>query len=446
LALLKTMPQRIAPLLALPLIALGCGSGAPQKQDMDIVTASAKPPRAPQIDFLAPEPIGNPPGDAPAMISHLMIVDLDQDGLMDVVFSDALAETVCWLRQYPLGTFTEKPLGDPIKGPTHLEAADMTGNGHLDILVASMGVIAPTNDEIGAVVILENDGEQNFTNRYIAEGIPRVTDVRAADLNGNGRLDLAVGQFGYDTGEIQWMENIGEGWIFRGHKLLNLSGTIHTPVADMDGDGNLDIVALVSQEWEEIYVFENDGKGNFTPHMVFGSTNEDFGSSGIYLADMDGDGDIDILYTNGDSFDYLPPGPRPWHGLQWLENKGNYQFEYHRIDDFAGASSAVAVDVNNNGHMDIVVTSSLNQDEFSTDASIIWFENDGNMNFTRRDIARDPALLVVIAPGDMDGDGRVDFVTGTFPSAPPADLKNRVTLWRNHWGEAAPAARTEARP
>lgn len=433
-------------LLALPVIALGCRQDSGEKQGMEAVHDAAKPERAPQIDFLDPAGIGNPPGDAPAMIPHLIIVDLDQDGLMDVVFSDAHAETVCWLRQDPPGTFTEKVLGDPIKGPTHLEAVDMTGNGALDILVASMGVIPPSNEEIGAVVVLENDGEQNFTNRYLAEGIARVTDVRAGDLNGNGKLDLAVGQFGYDDGEIRWMENLGEDWVFRSHNLLNLSGTIHTPVADMDGDGNLDIVALVSQEWEEIYVFENDGKGNFTPHMVFGSTNEDFGSSGIHLADMDGDGDLDILYTNGDSFDYLPPGPRPWHGLQWLENKGNFQFEYHRIDDFAGASSAVAADVNNNGHMDIVVTSSLNQDEFSTDASIIWFENDGNMNFTRRDIARDPALLIVIAPGDMDGDGRVDFVTGTFPSAPPADHTNRVIWWRNHWGEDAPSARVEARP
>ena len=444
--MLRNTLQRSVFLLALAAVAMGCGKGAPKKQDMDALRAPEKPPRAPQIDLLPPVRIGNPPGEAPAMVTHLIVVDLDQDGLMDVVFSDAHAETVCWLRQDPLGTFTERPLGDRIKGPTHLEAVDMTGNGHLDILVASMGVIAPTNDEIGAVVIMENDGHQNFTNHYIAEGIPRVTDVRAADLDGDGDLDLVVGQFGYETGEIQWMENSGEGWIFRGHKLLNLSGTIHTPVADMNGDGHLDIVALVSQEWEEVYVFENDGKGNFTPHMVFGSTNEDFGSSGIYLADMDGDGDLDILYTNGDSFDYLPPGPRPWHGLQWLENKGGFRFEYHRIDDFAGASSAVAVDVNNNGHMDIIVSSSLNQDEFSTDASIIWYENDGNMNFTRRDIARDPALLIVIAPGDLDGDGRVDIVSGSFPSAPPADRTNRVIWWRNHWGEPAPAAEAEAAP
>ena len=65
-------------------------------------------------------------------------------------------------------------------------------------------------------------------------------------------------------------------------------------------------MALVSQEWEEIYVFENDGHAAFKPGMIYGSTNEDFGSSGISLVDMDLDGDLDVLYTNGDAFDYIP--------------------------------------------------------------------------------------------------------------------------------------------
>ena len=76
------------------------------------------------------------------------------------------------------------------------------------------------------------------------------------------------------------MENMGN-WQFKSHHLLNLSGTINVCVADMTGHGHLDIVALVSQEWEEIYLFENDGHGNFSNKILFGSTNEDYGSSGI---------------------------------------------------------------------------------------------------------------------------------------------------------------------
>ena len=87
----------------------------------------------------------------------------------------------------------------------------------------------------------------------------------------------------------------------------------------------MDIVSLVSQEWEEVYVFENDGHGNFKSHLVWGSTNEDYGSSGIRLVDLNQDGAVDILLTNGDAFDYLPPRPRPWHSVQWLRKQGQFQ-------------------------------------------------------------------------------------------------------------------------
>ena len=210
-------------------------------------------------------------------------------------------------------------------------------DGDIDLLVAQMTMIFPNNDKIGAVVVLENNGQQEFTNHVIIDKIARVTDVEAGDLDGDGDIDLVVAEFGYDDGEIRWLENKGN-WHFESHILQSLSGTIHTPIADMDNDGDLDIVALVSQEWEEIYIFENDGKGNFKPHLIWGSANEDFGSSGISLVDLNQDGYMDILYTNGDAFDYIPPGPRPWHGVQWLENKGNLKFEYHRIADFPGTT------------------------------------------------------------------------------------------------------------
>ena len=78
----------------------------------------------------------------------------------------------------------------------------------------------------------------------LLENVARVTYVAAADLNKDGRLDLVVGQFGYIEGEIRWMENLGN-WQFKSHPLLDLPGTIHAPVADLTGRGNLDIVALV---------------------------------------------------------------------------------------------------------------------------------------------------------------------------------------------------------
>lgn len=394
--------------------------------------ASNVPVPAEKIDFLERIPIGDPVGDSKPWITHLAIVDLDQDGLKDVVVCDAKRNQISWIQQSPQGTYREKKIGSPVRAPAHATPCDIDKDGDLDLLIAEMGMIFPNNDRIGAVVVLENIGNGQFINHVLIDKIARVTDIQCGDLDGDGDIDLVVGQFGYDDGEIRWMENKGN-WKFESHPLLNLSGTIHTPVADMDGDGDLDIVALVSQEWEEIYVFENDGQGKFKPKLIYGSTNEDFGSSGISVVDLDLDGDLDILYTNGDAFDYIPPGPRPWHGVQWLENKGGLKFEYHRIGDFPGAYFANAVDVDKDGDLDIVVVSAFNKWDDPRAQSMIWFENDGKMGFTPHDLTSDPTHLLVLDTADMDGDGWVDFVTGGMHAYPPFDRMSRVLLWRNKW-------------
>jgi hypothetical protein len=384
------------------------------------------------IKFVNQIPIGDPVGESKPWITNLSIVDLDKDGLKDVVACDAKINRICWIRQTSHGKFDERKIGGEVRGPAHVSPCDIDLDGDLDLLIAKMGMIFPNNDRIGAVVVLENDGVERFTNRKLLENVARVTDVRCGDLDGDGDTDLAVGQFGYDDGEIRWMENRGN-WVFDSHVLLKLSGTIHTPIVDMDQDGDLDIVALVSQEWEEIYVFENDGLGKFQTRRVYGSTNEDFGSSGISIVDLDLDGDADILYTNGDAFDYIPPGPRPWHGVQWLENKGGLKFDYHRIGDLPGAYAANGVDVDRDGDLDVTVVSGFNDWDKPDASSMVWFENVGNMEFLYHDLVTEPTHLLVLDSADMDEDGWVDFVSGGFYAYPPYDRMERVVLWKNTW-------------
>lgn len=392
--------------------------------------------RGNKIDFLTPMPIGFPSTEPPR-IGSLQIVDLDKDGLPDILVADMLANRVGWIRQYPAGVFTEQWISPVLPAPAHVSAVDMDGDGHLDVLVACMGQLFPSNDKIGSVVILQNDGQQNFTPHTIIDHIARVTDVRAADFNGDGRLDLVVGEFGYDDGETRWMENLGN-WQFRSHILQSLSGVIHTIPADINHTGHMDIVSLVSQEWEEIYVFENDGHGNFKSHLVWGSTNEDYGSSGIRIVDLNKDGLMDILYTNGDAFDYLPPRPRPWHGVQWLENKGSFKFEHHPIGLFPGASAAVAADLNGDGNLDVAAVSCYNFWEKPESQSIIWYENDGKMNFTQHDISHSPTHLISLEAADMNGDGKPDLVSVRMDVYQPFTNDERVVLWLNHWGQAPP--------
>lgn len=356
-------------------------------------------------------------------------VDLDRDGLVDVLVCDGVKNQVSWLRQGPRGQFEEQILASDIAGPVHAEAVDIDGDGDLDLLIASMGVIFPNNDKIGSIIILENDGHQHFTRHVIAEHVPRVTDVRAGDFNHDGRLDLAVALFGYDQGEVRWMENLGN-WEFRSHNLLNLSGAINVCVADLNGDGTLDIVTVVSQQWEEVVLFQNDGSGNFTNKVIFGSTNEDYGSSGITLCDLNRDGRLDVLYTNGDGFDYAEPGSRPWHGVQWLENLGGGQFRFHRIGDLPGAYSPIGVDFDHDGAIDVVAVSGFNDWKNPKAVSLMLFHNDGKMNFTAFPLAHEPTHLMTLAAGDLDGTGVPVLITGDFHAYPPYEKMSRVTLWR----------------
>ena len=382
-----------------------------------------------KIDFLLRQHIGME-YDTKPMISHVLVDDFDEDGMLDVIVCDALNNYVSWIRQYPANTYTETVLATELIAPAHAQAKDFDGDGDKDVLVAVLGLLYPSNDKIGSIVYLENDGNFNFKKNTIIDRIARVSDVRAGDLDGDGDMDLAAAQFGYDDGETRWMENLGNGE-FKTHMLQNLSGPINVEIVDIDEDNDLDIIALVSQEWEEIYCYINDGSGNFRMKLLWGSDNEDFGSSGISLYDINQDGKLDILYANGDAFDYIPPQGKPWHGLQWFENKGNLEFEYHRLCDLVGAYSLRPGDADNDGDLDLFAVSAFNLWEDPAAQSFIWLENVGDMEYIKRDITNDPTHLMVMQTGDFNNDGLVDFVTGGMYPYPPFDRLSRVTLWTN---------------
>lgn len=383
-----------------------------------------------RINFLDPLPVGDKFIEPP-LISNVAVADLDSDGLPDIIVCDCRNNTVSWIRQYPAGTYTETVLASELIAPAHAQILDFDNDGDPDIMVAVLGLLFPSNDKIGSVVVLENDGKSQFTKHVIAEKIARVSDVRTGDLDGDGDMDLAVAQFGYDDGETRWIENLGS-WKFESHILQHLSGPINVELIDLDKDGDLDIISLVSQEWEEIYLFENLGKGNFKPRLLFGAKNEDYGSSGISMADLDKDGDQDILYTNGDAFDYIPPQGKPWHGVQWLENKGNLTFEFHRLFSFVGAYNARPVDLDGDGDLDLYVVSAFNLWSKPESMSMIWLENDGKQQFTSHDITNNPTHLITLEIADFNKDGLMDVVTGGMHAYPPYDRMSRVVVWINN--------------
>lgn len=363
------------------------------------------------------------------LIANVLIVDLDRDGLPDVLACDARLNRVVWFRQGPVGQWTERVLGDrDLPAPCHTAVADLNGDGRPDLVVAVLGSLWPTNDRVGRVVWLENQGDGRFVTRPLLDDLRRVSDVQVGDLNGDGRPDLVVAEFGYDCGRVLWLENRGDGR-FRDHALVTAAGPIHVPLADYDGDGDLDIVALISQEDEEVWAFENLGSGQFRRRVLFSNPNFDFGSAGVTLADLDRDGKPDLLLAAGDNLEIRYPHPQKWHGCVWLRNTGDWKFEAKRIGTLGGTYAAAAGDLNGDGHTDVVLVSMFNDWRRPGAASVVWLENDGRQNFTPRRVADRPTHLATVAVGDLNGDGRADIVAGGLHLQEPFDRLGRVRAW-----------------
>ena len=91
--------------------------------------ASILPKGAPSR-FLQPQPVGLPIAQRTRpLVAHVTVVDLDKDGLGDIVACDVLANRVVWLRQAPRGTFTETTVGAEVRAPAHAEAVDLDRDG-----------------------------------------------------------------------------------------------------------------------------------------------------------------------------------------------------------------------------------------------------------------------------------------------------------------------------
>jgi len=419
------------------LLALGGVWGAllfslsrPEASD-EISSPVSVPPVAQKFEYV-PVAIGASVSECGRpLVTNVQIADVDQDGLEDVLYCEAQKNSVRWIRQSPRGVFTESIIGENIPGPAHVWVADLNGRGRRDVLVASMGKIMPSNERIGAVVVLENLDNRQFSKRVLVDRVARVTDIRAANLAGHtdGRLDLVVGQFGYDQGETRWMENKGD-WQFESHIVNTQSGCVNTVVADFDGDGRPDIAALITQEWEEVHFIRNLGGGQFQDSVVWGSTNEEYGCSGMSVGDVNGDGKPDLIVTNGDGLDYLGSGPRPWFGVQWLENRGGGTFKFHRVAGYQGAFGPGAADLNGDGRADLIATSAFADWSDPAAVSLMTWINDGQQKFSPLPLAHAPTHLITSAVGDLDGNGVPTIVTGGFHAFPPWDRMSNVTLWR----------------
>jgi hypothetical protein len=321
-----------------------------------------------------------------------------------------------------------------IPHPAHVTPTDVDGDGARDLLIAELGEFFPADHRKGAVIWLRGLANGKF-GAFWLDGWPRVADVQAADFNGDGRSDLLVGAFGWRTsGQIGILENRTTSPSqpqFTTHTIDPRPGAIHTIPADLNGDKKIDFVALLAQEHETVTAYINKGTGfEFEQRVIYAAPHPNWGSSGIQLVDIDRDGDMDVLLTHGDTFD--DGIVKPYHGIQWLENAGTYPFVEHAVAQMPGVHRALAADMNGDGLLDIVACALLaggaDTDE-STLPALVWLEQTKSRTFLRHTIEMGTPRHATLDVGDVDADGDLDIVTGTFSMGKPA--ASWVDVWVN---------------
>ena len=406
------------------------------------------PDRAAPFQFERTGYRGTPP-EPPAAVANVRWAPLADARKLDVLGCEMLRGQILVLRPYEPDAKLEL-LSDAVSHPAHIEVVDLNKDGIKDLLVANLGNFYPTDVHTGSVVWLRGQGDGRYVPVTLLERVGRVADVQAADFDGDGDLDLVAAVFGWRaTGAVVYLENRttdDDRPAFVPRILDPRSGAIHVPVADLNGDGRPDFVAVFSQEHEVVVAFLNEGQGTFAQKTIYAAPDPSYGSSGIQLVDLDGDGRLDVLYTNGDTLDKTML--RPYHGVRWLRNEGAFPFTEHLLTNLYGVHRALAADLDGDGDLDIVAVSFMPEPRYTAlcqkhqPDAVVVLEQVAPRQFQRYSLETVTCDHATCDVGDFDGDGRIDLVTGNFstlgapetepvPTTGPPRFTDWITVWKN---------------
>ncbi len=264
---------------------------------------------------------------APQMIDttgptwSVVATDLDGDGHADIAASLSQGSGIVVLLGQGDGTFSEAVVhatGQSVRG---LALADIDGNGWTDVV--------GTEPDLPGVVVLSGDAGSFTVGEHQVPGSGYVLEVAAGQLVGDGLPDLAVADnFG---ARVLVLENTGTGF-----SIAQTLATGEQPrdavVADMNGDGNDDVIASSSLA-SDVEVFLADGVGGFADPII-ASAGDESRTGALAALDLDVDGDIDVVAANASTGVIVA-----------LENDGSGHLQ--TIDSLSVASGPTAITIGN---------------------------------------------------------------------------------------------------
>lgn len=350
------------------------------------------------------------PLDPEAHALNPLLIDIDGDGDLDAVLAMELDENRLYIND-GTGRFTwKKNVFKPVKHDTeHVRAADFNQDGHIDLIFVA------EDDQNHELYFGNGDGSfQDMSARLLARSEANGLDV--GDVNGDDLPDIVVGNSGEKGQNFLWLNNPDNPGNF-----LDANATLpqvndatqSINLADVDGDGDVDM--LIGNEVPPNRLLINNENGVFAEHAEGIDLPAPLETRMVLAFDADGDGDLDIVFSNltSNGRDYEKD---PQMRMLINDGQGNFQDETDaRMPENSFSSYASNfIDFDGDGDLDLLV-GTIQVPGFKPD-KIRAYENDGKGVF--RDISdfAIPNQTVArgwdIAIGDVNGDGVDDALIG----------------------------------
>ncbi len=336
--------------------------------------------------------------------------DINGDGFIDIIVASFGDDTLAWYENLDgLGNFgTKNVITSFLDFTQFVSTADIDGDGDIDVLATTF-----SSDLIVWYENLDGLGNFSLTNQISINKDAPLT-VFAADLDGDGDMDT-YSSSKFDS-IIAWYENTdGLGDFSVEHIISNQAfSTTWAFAADLDNDGDLDMLATAAGNNQSIFWYENDGFGNFgTENLI---VNGLAGPQVVIADDMDGDGDLDVLSVEfgGET-------------IAWYENTdglGNFGIKQIITTEITSTRNIKTADIDNDGDQDVVLVST----GFPGD-KVAWHANDGSGNFGIQQVIDNTAEgSSSISVADFDNDGYQDIVYSSIIDYKVAWYKNETYL------------------